>query len=263
MKAGTTALYRHLLHHPEIAMSTIKETNYFVAEKNWSRGQSWYDSLFVANAPVTGEVSPAYAKHDIFPDVPARIAAFQPSTQIVFLARDPVKRFVSHYRHARVLGHTDVAPENLLSSRNGQHMLETSRYAAQLSRYLLHFPREQILVLDFEELATDPQQTLDRVSNFLGVSSHSVKSDVTRNDIQTLAAMPKSLQKLWQIPAMRKLDGLIDQRSRDVARKLLSRRKVAVPEVPEGVRSAAAELLTEDARRFRDLTKLPFPHWSI
>ena len=46
---------------------------------------------------------------------------------------------------------------------------ERARYAAQLERYLAVFPREQILVLVFEEFREDNEGHYRRVLEFLGV----------------------------------------------------------------------------------------------
>ena len=51
-------------------MSSIKETNFFIAEKNYSRGRPWYESLFPDPASVRGESSPSYSAHPVEPHVP-------------------------------------------------------------------------------------------------------------------------------------------------------------------------------------------------
>ena len=155
MRAGTTTLYHHLRNHPDIGMSRMKETDFFVTAMNYPLGFDWYHRQFTPGYPVHGEVSPNYAKHDLWKGVPELIKQAAPEVRLIFLARDPVDRFVSHYLHSWHVGHTDVRPEHLLESGNGQHMLETSRYAAQLRTYLDHFPRNRILILDFDELAED------------------------------------------------------------------------------------------------------------
>ena len=39
-KCGTSGLHYYLGLHPEVSMSTPKELNYFIAERNWGRGPS-------------------------------------------------------------------------------------------------------------------------------------------------------------------------------------------------------------------------------
>jgi len=38
MKSGTTSLYYTLQRHPDVEMAAVHETDFFVAEKNWSKG---------------------------------------------------------------------------------------------------------------------------------------------------------------------------------------------------------------------------------
>lgn len=265
MKSGTTSLYQHLLAHPEVAMSRMKETDFFIEGMNWPLGQDWYDGQFDKGATVTGEVSPNYTKHDIFHGVPERIKDYDPQTKLIFLARDPVDRFISHYRHSLMMGHADVQPADLLDSRNGQHMLETSRYAAQCEVFLKTFPRDQLLILDFAELRDDPQASMDKVTAFLDLAPLTIGEIATQNDAQSIASMPKGLQRLWRSRFMRRFDHLISRDMRDKARALLSRGapKTTLPAIPDSLRAEAAAQLRDDAKKFRTLSGLPFSDWSV
>ena len=264
MKSGTTSLYQHLLAHPEVAMSRMKETDYFVEDGNWPLGEEWYNKQFAKDRPVTGEVSPNYSKHDVFPGVPERIAAYNPDTKLIFLARDPVDRFMSHYRHVSVMGHTDVTPDDLMGSHSGNHILETSRYAAQLETFLKVFPRDNLLILDFAELKDDPQSTINRVTTFLDLAPLTIGEIATQNDAQSIAAMPSFVQRIWRSRLKRRIDPQISRGMRDKARKLLSRGKPkALPDIPDSLRADAAVHLAEDATQFRTLSGLPFSDWAV
>ena len=46
MRAGTTTLHALLADHPQISMSRDKETDFFIAERNHSRGLGWYEAQF-------------------------------------------------------------------------------------------------------------------------------------------------------------------------------------------------------------------------
>lgn len=62
-KCGTTTLAAHLAAHPQVAFSSIKETNFFSDDKVRALGHGWYDSLF-SIAPthtVLAEASPSYS----------------------------------------------------------------------------------------------------------------------------------------------------------------------------------------------------------
>lgn len=264
MKAGTTSIYQHLLSHPGISMSRMKETDYFVESANWKLGEQWYRQQFSENAAVTGEVSPNYTKHDIFPGVAERIVAYSRQTKLIFLARDPVDRFFSQYFHVLSMGHTATQPEQLIGSKSGDHILETSRYAAQIETYLRLFSREQLLFLDFAELRDSPQITLDKVTEFLEVAPLRIGKIATTNDGRSIAAMPVFVQRLWRSRLMRRIDPLVSRQFRDRTRKLLSRGKPRpLPEIPDEMRSQVAQELAEDAAKFREISRMPFEDWII
>ena len=94
-RCGTSSLHRYLRSHPQVFMSKKKELNFFVAEREWRRGRSWYERQFPADAPVRGESSPAYTAYPVFSGVPARLAALVPDAQLLYLVRDPVERTIS------------------------------------------------------------------------------------------------------------------------------------------------------------------------
>ena len=56
-KCGTPSLHHCFGLHPQIAMASEKELNFFVPEKNWPRGVDWYRSQFDAAARLVGETS--------------------------------------------------------------------------------------------------------------------------------------------------------------------------------------------------------------
>lgn len=245
-------------------MSRMKETDYFIESANWALGLDWYEGQFESGPRVAGEVSPNYTKHDIFPGVPERIAEYDPQTKLIFLARDPVDRFISHYRHSLLMGHANVQPSELIGSRNGDHMLESSRYAAQCQTFLKVFPREQLLILDFSELRNNPQSAIDQVTRFLEIGPLTIGEIATQNDAQSIASMPTFVQRIWRSRLMRRVDHLISRETRDKARVLLSRGKPKkLPDIPDSLRNAAAEHLAEDAVAFRKLSGLAFSDWTV
>jgi len=264
MRAGTTTLYHHLSNHTAIGMSRMKETDFFIPKMNYPLGLDWYRNQFDSGFAVHGEVSPNYAMCHLWQGVPARIRETLPEVKIIFLARDPVDRFISHYLHAWHVGHTKVLPEALLASKNGQNMLQTSRYTVQIEAYLQHFPPEQILILDFDELRTDPQATMDRMTNFLDLDQQSVLPVATRNETASTARMPGFAQRLWRSRGVRRFDRFISRDMRNKARRVLSMGpRRADPEFGEDLRATIAARLAQDAEAFRELSKQHFPNWKI
>ncbi|HVM40035.1 MAG TPA: hypothetical protein VM618_04550, partial [Acidimicrobiia bacterium] len=91
MKSGTTSLFQYLGLHPGVGLPARKELDFFVAHRNWRRGEGWYRSQFapVADGLVTGESSPNYTMRHLFPGVAERMAAVVPDARLLYVVRDP------------------------------------------------------------------------------------------------------------------------------------------------------------------------------
>src|SRR5688500_5445420 len=98
-KCGTSGLHYYLGLHPEVSMSTPKELNYFIAERNWGRGPEWYGRHFDPNARCRGESSPNYTAFPQHMGVPERMASVVPDAKLIYIVRDPLARIAAHYVH--------------------------------------------------------------------------------------------------------------------------------------------------------------------
>jgi len=188
-KSGTTSLYRYLSEHPQVGASRTKEVRFL--SRRWDRGEPWYRSQFPhllrrrrarrAGRPfVTGEGSPEYFCH---PAAARRAAAVAPRARLILLLRDPVARALSHHRHLARKGREPLSfeeairrePERLARGADADERstdyayLSRSRYAAHLERWLEHFARSQILVLQAEAFFERPALALRRVTDHLGI----------------------------------------------------------------------------------------------
>ena len=186
-KAGTTALARYLGAHPRVQLPLRKEAHVFDAadfDDAWDAGQ--VDARYRARMPVenaealAGDATPSYL---FDPAAVARIARYNPAMRWIVLLRDPVERALSHYHMERSRGreHWPLWPALLLERwrlRDAGDMAVASPlrtfsyrargdYARQLDRLFTHFPREQVLLLTSDELATVPARCLQRALAFL------------------------------------------------------------------------------------------------
>jgi len=175
MKSGTSSLHYYLTQQPQVIAPLRKEVHYF--DLNFERGESWYRANFGREGQrgVNIDSSPYYLFH---PLVPQRAHALVPNAKLIVLLRDPVRRAYSHYWHERDKGRESLAFEDAIAAepdridrdherlargeieRSAAHQyfsyLARSRYAEQLERWLQFYPREQLLILRFEDLARDP-----------------------------------------------------------------------------------------------------------
>ena len=186
MKAGTTSLFHYLEAHPQISMPAVKETDFFVEELNWSRGVDWYRRQFRGaggDVRAIGEASPAYTKYPMYGGVPDRMASVIPDARLIYLVRDPIERIRSHYEHCVLVG-TETAPIEEAVLRDPRY-LDCSRYALQVSRFLHHFPSEQLLIVRSEDLRERRVETLREIYRFLDVDDGVMPATVDREYYRT------------------------------------------------------------------------------
>ncbi|HEY2181630.1 MAG TPA: sulfotransferase [Solirubrobacteraceae bacterium] len=185
-KSGTSALYQMLREHPQIHMPR-KEPAFFVPElrniKRYDGGIADYLALFAGARPeqLIGEATTLYLfSHD----AAARIAEAQPDAQIIAILREPASFLRSLHlqllqsnveeepdlrkaialdgprAEGRSIPRNSARPQSLAYS-------EHVRYTEQLQRYHAAFPREQVLVLIYEEFRADNEGTVREVLRFL------------------------------------------------------------------------------------------------
>jgi hypothetical protein len=171
MKCGTTSLHHYLAEHPEVCMPAKKETDFFVAELNYRRGLTWYQSLFTRPAKACGEASPCYAKSWEFPGIPQRMHSVLPKARLIYMVRDPIVRMVSQYKHRYACGHESRPLGIALADRSSSPYVRDSLYYRNLQPFLERYSWDNILILKSEDLQQERAQTMRRVFEFIGVDA--------------------------------------------------------------------------------------------
>jgi LPS sulfotransferase NodH len=186
-RTATTWLHQALKGRAGLPEAT-KETNFFLFQ--YQKGLEWYASMFPKCAQGTpiGEFSAAYF---LSAEARERIARDIPHCRIIITLRDPVERLYSHYRKGCEEAYFFGTFEEILERR--QDLLDWSRYAIHVRHWYSSFGRENVLVLIYEDLKSDPQRFLDRVTDFIGmdpISLATVPSAFER--VNSIARMPWS-----------------------------------------------------------------------
>ncbi|WP_417742487.1 sulfotransferase family protein [Salipiger sp.] len=262
MKCGTTTLYRYLALHPEIDMSRDKETDFFVAEKNWGKGLGWYSNQFSHADRVRGEASPNYTKCRDFPGVAQRISETCPRVKLIYIVREPVARAESQFRHSFIMEGQEGDLQGFEGSRQYAHILDSSHYARQIEEYLRFFPKEAFLFLDFDELRRDPQAVMNKVTDHVGVSRMEIEDLGKQNDSAELSRVPGFVLRFASSAAGRRLAGLMSRDLRNRIRSGLAFRKARVaPGFPDDLRERMQGDLGDDSARFRKISGLSPSGW--
>ena len=186
------------------------------------------------------------------------LAAVAPEASLIVLMRDPVERYVSGLglleRSGAIKGQVGAGELGTREHRIVEAM-ERGRYAAQLEWWLRHFPRERLLLLQYERCVADPHGQLARTFEFLGLPDQPASAAEVaraRKKAATHAALAEDMRRL-----------LADYYAADVARlaELMPDLDVDAVEEPRATRpSRAVREPTADAdveRRHRDAAAMP------
>ncbi len=263
-KCGTSGLHYYLGLHPEISMSDPKELNFFIAERNYPLGLDWYRAQFDPQAKVRGESSPNYTAYPQHVGVPERMHSVVPEARLLYMVRDPIDRIAAHWVHnfAKRREKGDLA-ETLLH-RNTSY-LARSHYYTQLQQFLRLYPREQVLLLEQEDLRKRRLETLRQVFEFVGVDpgfSHARFSDERHRTARKTRAT-RLAARLERIGRTRRGRFIPSPFWRVVDNLFPFRRTIKVPDVRDALPPEALRSLREDAERLRELTGREFATWSI
>jgi hypothetical protein len=265
-KCGTSGLHHYLGLHPEISMSSPKELNFFIAERNWDRGPEWYRAQFDHRASVRGESSPNYTAYPHHPGVPERMHSLVPDARLIYLVRDPIDRIAAHWVHnyAKRREKGDIAAT--VMHPNTTYVLR-SQYFMQLRQFLNHFPADRILVLDQADLRHRRLETLRSVFSFVGVDSEFEDPGFTRERHRTgrKHRATKAGMRAEKV-GMRVFGSKLPRGFWFAERVLFLRRPIEVPDASDVRAALGPEVITvlrEDADRLREFTGRSFDHWSV
>jgi Sulfotransferase family len=264
MKAGTTSLHRYLREHPQVFMPEEKELDFFVAEKRWSRGRSWYEAQFAAadGAIAVGEASPTYTMFPLFSGVAGRVAQLLPDARLVYLVRHPIERMRSHYLHEVEKGR-ERAPIGRALLTDPRY-LDTSRYAMQLEQYLAGFSPQRLLVITTEQLRDERATTVRRVLAFLGVDPEWSDSRLFDREFHRTAdkrVRRPLVEAALRVPGTRSLARLAPRPMRRLASRGIDAGRTTA--IPEAVEARLRARLRDDVARLRVHVGERFDGWGI
>lgn len=201
-KAGTTYLYSILRQHPQVIEPVYKEAHFFDYDNNYKEGLFKYKLNFdlsfrFKKNQLTFEATPDYLHHR---DAPKRISHFFPHMKMIIVLRDPVARAYSawkmhHYHFKNNLKYNwlydprtfeQVVEQGVNSASKDTWSLMNhvgrSLYGQQIMNYFHYFPKDHFLILFHKDLATNPQQSINRITDFVNISEFSISKVDKHNE---------------------------------------------------------------------------------
>jgi hypothetical protein len=187
VKTGTTWVWRQLSQHPGVGLPRQKELRYLNFVSRVALTPREYLESF-QGCPAdrkTGEITPDYIA---YPHVPVLVKALCPDARIFAVLRDPTERAFSHYKmkgkqEFGIPGYLTFedaffgnypnlpVPLRFCSIRN------RGLYSIQLGWWYDLFPPEQIKLLFFDDIQSNPLGLLRDLYGFLGLDSDFVPPD--------------------------------------------------------------------------------------
>ena len=206
MKAGTSSLFHYLAQHPQLVPSREKEIHHFDQDEEAFRSTQGDPNGYRSHFPIRAtmprgslsyEATPKYLCHASSAE---RIADALPAVKLIVMLRNPSERAISHYfhtptnpadpesLHAAMLGDVEQCASLGKTGEGASAFPDHSSYVGrgvyrpQIERYLDHFDRRDLHVINSEQFFGDPSPVLSSLFGFLGVrTDHPITDLAARN----------------------------------------------------------------------------------
>jgi Sulfotransferase domain len=269
MKCATSSLHYYLGLHPEIKMSKKKELDFFIFERNWDKGITWYESQFSGKAKVYGESSTNYTKYPWFKGVPQRMYSIIPNAKLIYILRDPIERIVSEYIHIYSEGGDRRTIKEALTNLKDNWYVDNSKYYMQLEQYLNFYPKSNFLIMTAEDLQMDTQRVLAKAFRFLNVDGsffthsffkrvHTSKDKKAKNRLGRFLAREVGHRKAEDI-----LLSVFPYTLKKAYLRASRKKAIEKPKLDENTRQNLKKSLEDDVNKLRKYTGCSFENWSI
>ena len=286
-KGGTTSVYHYLKQHPQVFMSPIKETNFFVYDGRnplviRQRPNRFpvktlheFGALFatVSGEKAIGEASPLYLTDSV---AAMQIRHHIPRAKLIAILRDPADRAYSDYAmgvrdrmDSRSFAEAiaDEERQGFEESRefSPRHYVRPGFYARQLKHYFQLFERSQIAVYLFDDLQADAVGFMRTLFHFLRVDEDFVPDASLRHN-PSAPPQNKLLRPLLRKSALtctvkRLLPEPLGRRAVALQLALRNRTQVEQSSIPSDLRRKLVGLYRQDILELQDLIQRDLSRW--
>jgi Sulfotransferase domain len=268
MKCGTTSLFSYLSQHPQIAACSKKEAFFFSDDKNWTEGFEWYQQLWNWNPDehkIALEASVDYTRIPTYPNAAERIYSLKDKAnfKFIYIMRNPIERIESHYTHGKAQGWRST--QKPLTEEIDKELLEASQYARQIEEYYQRFSRDRILLLNFEDLKTDPLNLIKKTCCFLEIDSDYQFQRIGKiyNANQERIADERLWRLLRKIKPLRSLKGKLTTKQKQYAYYIFGRKITENFKLPLKQRNYVLNQLKEDLEKLSLDYDFDITRWTI
>jgi hypothetical protein len=235
-KAGTTTLDDWLSQHPQIyCYESLKDVHLFARFKSMEEIE---ERLKKEPAPYKNQpvILQSAVNYIFYPHLLASIAKLNPKAKLILILRNPVDRAISSYTYfQKMLRETRPIEEALIyqpkdvteftKDNSDFTYIEHGFYAKQIKNCLQYFPKEQLLILDYSDLAKNASSLLYRLFSFLNIDI-TFQPDLSPKNVTGSVKNQFFQERMIKRGKMRKwiVDNLVDPFFPVGKRKLLKRK---------------------------------------
>lgn len=191
-KAGTTTLDDWLSQHPDIyCYDSLKDVHLFYRFKTKAEMEK---RMALETPPYKGQkiVLQSAVNYVFYESMMQGIQANAPGAKLLLILRHPADRAISAYQYFCKMQRETRSIETALNytmkdSFEFNHdnsdftYLEHGFYGKQVQMLLKYFSREQLLVLDYDDLRNKPQQLMKQIAGFLQIDESFVPDFSPKN----------------------------------------------------------------------------------
>ena len=268
-KCGTTTVCDHLALHPDVFMVECKEPQFFSCDEIYNQGLDWYESLYsqANEIKMRGEGSNFYTMKELFPKTISRITSYTTNLKLIYCVRSPIPRMESYWLEIRAHGAETVHYDfNTAIKLNRDRLVDSSNYWQQINEYRKHFSDNDIHIIFFEDLITDPVNVMRRCFEFLNVDPDKYQIDKNHHSGKTAGrnAPRILLSKMREYSLFRSFVKLIPKSIRTpLKHKLFFKPITGRPEWNTETRKWVADTLSKDTNKFLDFYGKPDNFWNF
>lgn len=178
----------------------------------------WYRDLF-AGAPEGAWASDFSPSTSLIPDAGwEAVARFAPEIRVVYILREPAARLWSHTKfHAMFIDGFDEFQRMSLAEMerfiDRYNLTEDGDYGSHLRRIYDQMPRENVLLIRYDQIARHPRKVLREVEAHLGIRRTPIRTDrlAERVNVSEEVKRPKGFGDVYRKRFALEMDLLVEQ----------------------------------------------------
>jgi hypothetical protein len=193
-KAGTTSLKNYLGQHPALQTHHHKEFAYFVDDHAFADGYAAAKRKYFHPTKANVELIAKSAGLYISEKALRRLRDHNPDCKLIVILRNPVERTYSSYLMERNYGAIhepfeiikDIIRKSDRTDWRYEFFIGMSLYCKQLELMYRYFPKENVRIVRFEELADDPQKVCKNIFEWVGADRNFTPDTSVRHNVTTV-----------------------------------------------------------------------------